>query len=103
MPDRLTEQELQEAERLCEAATPGPWYIEFPQPFQYQLYCPSDEAKDDLLFCAHARTLLPRAVAELRELRDELRIGNSVTAKLTDKCRELEAIVAKLPVTEEQQ
>ena len=82
MPDRLTEQELQVIEE-------APTRHLSPLTATYA--------------CRIVKELAPRAVAELRELRDELRIGNSLTAKLTDKCRELEAIVAKLPVTEEQQ
>jgi len=104
MTDRLTEQELQEAERLCEAATPGPWEWDERAPHllnaPFQTNDPNDTSRvggDSIILMLNrgqrshlkkqnaamiivGRNLLPRAVAELLELR---------------------AIVDRLPVTDD--
>jgi hypothetical protein len=78
----LTDQELVQIEKRCAAATPGPWrsYVEGrdhqsgsdfirTQGDDIEL---SGATTDDQDFIAHAREDLPRLVAEVRRLREEV-------------------------------
>jgi hypothetical protein len=87
--DPLTDQELDELERLTQAATPGPWTanIEEEAPIGGQSMIGLDGLTDDfppdmyvyheretapaadLKFIAAAGTYMPRLLAELRQLR----------------------------------
>ena len=63
----FTQAEIAELEKLCDAATEGPW-----PDGQVPLYEGSVSAtKDDLAFIEASRTALPRLLAEVKKLRDE--------------------------------
>jgi hypothetical protein len=90
-PDLLSPAERQEAERLCAAATQGPWKPDagcYPDPeddndFHFALGPmveqgtkdgrdrAKNQAKADAMFIAQARTLLPRALATIAQLEAE--------------------------------
>lgn len=92
----MTDEELAELERLCAAATPGPWYWnaedeemhttvavreEWPPGEWYDRTIVLDgvwwntgdagvrASESDIAFIAAARTALPRLIAEVRRLR----------------------------------
>ena len=94
MTKPMTEQELNEARALEQAATPGPWEVAGPWP-KLSVYVdndpddsmapievcetwanygvpPSDRARADAAFIAASRTLVPRLIAEVDRLRAEL-------------------------------
>lgn len=87
MPDQLTPDELAAMKRRCEAATKGPWVVDFDsRPHGahqvmsgHRTICflgihPEDDsyAIDNADFIAAARTDLPRLIAEVERLRDLL-------------------------------
>jgi hypothetical protein len=86
MSDRipLTDQQLDDYDRLAQAATPGPWCTDAWEIYQGAEYQPglsmwigetcrgtSSPVQDrtDAEFVAHARTAMPALVAEVRRLR----------------------------------
>lgn len=100
----LTDHDLDEMEARCKAATPGPWRASDDEPSDVVIWGPADKflvnvGADAIVpmsnttggavlafdadrlnaeFMAHARTDLPRVLAELRELR---RLARETEAK----------------------
>lgn len=72
-PKMLTSEELKEAERLCERATPGPWTAGSDWSVDSAKWgiC-NTEGPEDAAFIAASRTLLPRALCDLKRLRELL-------------------------------
>lgn len=71
----MTDAELDDLQRLCEAAPPGPWLahpgtgvIGWGDPSNPVEWFPLDDADADELM-ARSRTALPQLVAEVRRLR----------------------------------
>lgn len=82
----MTSEELREIEQRCEAASEGPWryevdekpgvvtweHVRGPRPFALHQSTNHPQDSRDLAFIAHARTDVPRLVAEVRRLQAEL-------------------------------
>lgn len=75
----MSDFDLDEAERLCAAATPGPWTVTT-KPAHTIVYVEGGgliadvfHADDDARFIAYARTFVPAAVARIRELEAAIR------------------------------
>ena len=77
----LTAAEIEAGEKLCEGATPGPWdagrcsvgYVDG----LWEWFSGDNPRRDisaDAALIASARTLLPRALADLKELRSKLSV-----------------------------
>jgi hypothetical protein len=69
----VTNDELAEARRLCEAATDGPWEwdaLKLRSPGRYAVITLADGgcAADDTAFIAAARSLVPALIAEVERL-----------------------------------
>ena len=60
---------LDELERLCEAATPGPWTLDESESGLIGPHCEPIVEACDALFIAAARDALPKLIAEVRRLR----------------------------------
>jgi hypothetical protein len=94
------------------AATPGPW-----KPTAYRVYAPADPVPDRILaacwrpwgpvtgpgsieadaaFIAAARTDVPELVAEVEQLRDDLRIANEATLVLLSRFAAAQADAERL-------
>jgi predicted nuclease with TOPRIM domain len=71
MTPPLTDAELAAAEKLCEAATPGPWRECKGEVLIADAWVQLRKNEDAALIAA-SRSLLPRLVAELREARAEV-------------------------------
>lgn len=82
MSKRLTDEEIQQALKLCKQATPGPWGVEG-NPNEADVFClDGDELvatrlyPHDAHFLCLARAVLPRALKELRVLRSRTALLN---------------------------
>jgi hypothetical protein len=83
MPDRITEQQLADWQRLADAATPGPWFVDFAGEIGEKFAIICDVARgswgSDALnfgedhataqFVAAARVAVPALIAALRDAR----------------------------------
>ena len=59
---------LDDLQKLCDAASPGPW-----QPWDCRLGKDGDyDVSEDSFFVAAARTAMPELIAEVRRLREAL-------------------------------
>ena len=83
MPDdQITPDDIAELERLCDAATEGPWITGNPKSLEFSIvHNRSGRAwelarrisrETDAAFIAAARTALPRLLAEVKQLRDAI-------------------------------
>jgi len=83
----LTDEQIAEDEKLCEAATEGPWkhsaehplFIEAESKNGWELLFKNVEVgngdwRNDCRFVARARTALPEYIAEVRRLREESKV-----------------------------
>lgn len=79
----MTDAEIEEGLRICEAATPGPWTVVEPEIGVYYLRgdhgmvfkilaSSVQRSPDDIALIAYARTALPEALKEIKRLREAL-------------------------------
>ncbi len=101
----MTEEQLAAIQARCDAATPPPWYVheadgedaETGEPWA-QLDGIEDrhgdrladehldwESDEDFVFVTHARTDVPDLLAEIRRLREVVRLTEDALAELTEK------------------
>lgn len=78
----VTDEELNELEALANEATPGPWRVTADPVVSINVEAPStfiaiDYWERDANFVVAARDALPRLIAEVRQLREELARANA--------------------------